>query len=59
MLAGTPVHLVGLGFDPEDGLLPDASLVWSSDLDGPLGAGPTLDVALSGRHLRRGPRSTG
>ena len=48
VLAGIPVHLVGLGFDPEDGLLPDASLVWTSDLDGPLGAGPTLDVALSG-----------
>jgi hypothetical protein len=48
VLAGTPVHMVGLGFDPEDGLLPDASLVWSSDLDGSLGTGPTLDVALSG-----------
>ena len=57
VLAGTPAHLVGLGFDPEDGLLPDASLLWSSDLDGPLGAGPTLDVALSGpATCTEGPR---
>jgi hypothetical protein len=48
VVAGTPVHLVGLGFDPEDGLLPDTSLVWSSDRDGPLGTGSALDVVLSG-----------
>ncbi len=27
-------RLVGIAYDPEDGLLPEASLVWTSDLDG-------------------------
>jgi chitodextrinase len=48
VVAGAPVTLLGLGFDPEDGLLPEASHAWSSDLDGPLGTGNPLAVALSG-----------
>lgn len=45
---GTPVTLTGQGVDPEDGVLPAASLEWSSDLDGFLGTGTSLDVILSG-----------
>jgi hypothetical protein len=40
---GQTVMLVGDGFDLEDGSLPDARLVWSSDRDGMLGAGRTLE----------------
>jgi hypothetical protein len=39
-----PLVLVGYGIDPEDGPLDDAALTWSSDRDGPLGAGATLIV---------------
>ena len=44
--------LEGDGFDFEDGSLPEGSLAWSSDLDGPLGAGRMLErTDLSGgRH---------
>jgi hypothetical protein len=35
-------YLIGYGYDPEEGELPDASLTWSSDLDGPLGTGTML-----------------
>ncbi len=37
------VMLVGDGFDLEDGSLADSSLTWTSDLDGPLGSGRTLE----------------
>jgi hypothetical protein len=46
--AAAPIILHGLGFDPEDGLLPEASHAWSSDVDGPLGTGNPLAVVLSG-----------
>ena len=40
---GDNVFLVGDGFDLEDGSLSEASLNWSSDRDGALGAGRTLE----------------
>jgi hypothetical protein len=45
---GMTVTLTGEGTDPEDGSLTGASLVWSSDIDGVLGTGASLDVVLSG-----------
>ena len=42
---GQTVIFVGDGFDPEDGSLPDERLVWSSDRDGTLGSGRTLERA--------------
>ena len=45
---GTLVTLQGQGFDPEDGTLPGSSLQWSSDIDGVLGVGTTLQRVLSG-----------
>lgn len=45
---GQIVHLEGKGFDPEDGLLPGPSLRWSSDRDGYLGTGSSLQTKLSG-----------
>jgi hypothetical protein len=45
---GATVTLTGVGTDPEDGTLPAGQLEWRSDLDGILGYGPTLTVALSG-----------
>jgi PKD repeat protein len=41
------VNLAGSGVDPEDGALSDDALVWTSDLDGLLGTGAALTVALS------------
>jgi hypothetical protein len=38
------VMLVGEGYDPEDGNLPDAGLSWSSDRQGDLGTGRQLSV---------------
>jgi TonB family protein len=43
--AGTPVTFVGTGTDPEDGELRDASLVWTSDLDGELGTGESVTTS--------------
>ena len=44
---------MGDGFDLEDGSLPDGSLAWTSDLDGPLGSGRTLERndLSEGKHL--------
>ena len=58
---GDPVHLSGLASDLEDGALPTAaqlsesaatglpitSLSWSSDINGPLGYGNSIDIILS------------
>ncbi|MEZ4521398.1 MAG: S8 family serine peptidase [Thermomicrobiales bacterium] len=44
----TPITFVGQGTDPEDGTLPDENLSWSSDIDGFLGTGSTIEVPLSG-----------
>jgi hypothetical protein len=38
------VLLRGAGSDPEDGVLPAASLAWTSDLDGPLGTGHRIEA---------------
>ena len=40
---GQTVMLVGDGFDLEDGSLPESRLVWTSNRDGYLGAGRTLE----------------
>ncbi|MBS2025685.1 MAG: PKD domain-containing protein [Deltaproteobacteria bacterium] len=42
---GVPVQLSGSATDPEDGALSDGALTWSSDLDGALGAGGSLQVS--------------
>ncbi|MEA2008564.1 MAG: hypothetical protein U9O54_05550, partial [Chloroflexota bacterium] len=44
---GHPNLLAASAEDVEDGLIPPASLEWSSDKDGPLGQGNALYVALS------------
>ena len=60
---GSPLIMVGHGYDPEDGFLPDQSLEWFSSLDGRLGNGRLLQATgLSrGRHsiLLRGSDSDG
>lgn len=45
---GDSITLEGVGTDPEDGTLPDTSLVWTSDVDGYLGYGHSLTVTPSG-----------
>jgi hypothetical protein len=45
---GTSITLQGAATDPEDGVLTGSSLVWSSDIDGQLGTGQTINVVLSG-----------
>ena len=40
---GENVLFAGDGFDPEDGSLPEDSLTWTSDQDGALGSGRTLE----------------
>lgn len=42
-----PMLFVGQGHDPEDGVTPGQGLSWSSDLDGYLGGGHTLETRLS------------
>jgi len=42
--AGSPLILIGHGYDPEDGFLPEESLQWSSSVDGPLGTGRLLQA---------------
>jgi hypothetical protein len=41
------IILEGSAYDNEDGQLADAALSWSSDLDGPLGAGESLAIVAS------------
>ncbi len=41
---GALVLLQGVGFDADDGLLAAGSLLWSSDVDGPLGSADDLPV---------------
>jgi hypothetical protein len=49
---GIPIFLQGYAYDLEDGVLNSDSLQWISNLDGYLGAGSTLFVALShGQHM--------
>jgi len=49
---GSLVVLQGMGIDFEDGTLPDESLVWSSDVQGGLGIGPSvgLNNLVPGKH---------
>jgi hypothetical protein len=46
--AGALITFEGQGIDPEDGALTGSALTWSSDRDGPIGTGNTIDVVLSG-----------
>jgi hypothetical protein len=51
--SGSPVILEALAEDPEDGELPDEAVQWSSDLQGPLGSGLSLELEdglVVGRH---------
>jgi hypothetical protein len=45
---GTLITLRGSATDPEDGVLTGTRLVWSSDRDGQLGTGQSINVVLSG-----------
>jgi hypothetical protein len=42
---GANVTFIGSASDPEDGPLADASLTWSSDLDGEIGTGATFSTS--------------
>jgi hypothetical protein len=51
-LDGIPISLAGSAWDLEDGPLGAEALTWSSSIDGVLGSGEILDVALSpGEHV--------
>ena len=45
--AANPIPFVGNGKDFEDGMLPDAGLVWTSNLDGMIGTGRSFNRTLS------------
>jgi hypothetical protein len=45
-VSGVPIRFEGKGTDPEDGVLQGSSLRWSSNIDGFLGTGATLDAVL-------------
>lgn len=46
MLAeGTALELMGAATDPQDGVIADGSLAWTSSIDGDLGTGPSISVA--------------
>jgi hypothetical protein len=45
---GELVSFEGKGSDPEDGDLAGSSLVWTSNVDGPLGTGKSIQKTLSG-----------
>jgi hypothetical protein len=45
-VSGTPIRFEGKGTDPEDGVLQGSALRWSSNIDGFLGTGATLDAVL-------------
>ena len=44
---GEQIKLQGYAVDLEEGMVAPGSLIWSSDLDGALGAGGILEVTLS------------
>ena len=44
---GVPITFAGQATDPQDGMLMGASLVWTDDLEGPLGTGQTFNKALN------------
>ncbi|NNM04500.1 MAG: hypothetical protein HKO65_05305, partial [Gemmatimonadetes bacterium] len=45
-LEGTTLHLTGSATDPQDGPIPSGGLTWTSSLDGVLGTGASIEVAL-------------
>lgn len=45
---GETIKFEGSGTDPDDGVLPDSALQWTSDKDGFLGTGKTITTTLSG-----------
>jgi hypothetical protein len=45
-VSGVPIRFEGKGTDPEDGVLQGSALRWSSNIDGFLGTGATLDAVL-------------
>jgi hypothetical protein len=48
---GETVHFAGSATDSEDGALPETSLVWTSDVAGRIGTGPTISSVLgAGTH---------
>jgi len=50
--ANMAIPFIGVGTDPEDGTLSGASLVWTSDLSGEIGAGETFNAPLTaGKHV--------
>ena len=51
-LENAPVFLSASVYDPEDGQLPDLAIEWSSNIDGPLGTGPSMmvDTLTVGNH---------
>jgi hypothetical protein len=46
-MTGDMIPFVGVGTDAEDGALSGGSLVWTSDIEGPIGTGAMFDRALS------------
>ncbi|MDJ0766559.1 MAG: hypothetical protein QNJ97_26530 [Myxococcota bacterium] len=44
--SGEPLDFAGTGTDPEDGALTGTSLVWTSDLEGPIGMGASVNTGL-------------
>jgi hypothetical protein len=45
---GAVITFIGLATDPVDGTIPPGKVCWSSNVDGPLGTGNTIQVKLSG-----------
>ena len=41
------IPFIGLADDPQDGMLPPAQLVWTSDLEGPIGVGDNFNAPLT------------
>ncbi len=44
---GEMISFAGTGTDPEDGTLPEDSLLWTSDMDGQVGTGTSVSTSLS------------
>ena len=52
LVQSAPVTFAGSSFDPEDGMLPDEALTWTSSQDGALGLGHSVTTFLSaGQHV--------
>lgn len=54
---GQVITLIGEANDAEDGMLSDTSLEWSSDIDGVLGTGASIQATLSGPPVPCNPES--